>query len=224
MPNKSKKIIIIGASSNSKLARFYFDRDTEYQVVAYAIEKQYIKETQFDHLPVVALEDLEKNYPPSQYAAFVAVGYSNMNAVREKLYQITKEKGYTLPNYISPRCNFLTAEPMGDNNLILEDNTIQPFVQIGSNNVFWSGNHIGHDVKIGNHNFISSHVVVSGFTKIENNCFLGVNATLRDAITIKSFSLLAAGAVIMEDTEEYGVYVPPKTVKISKKSTDLRIS
>ena len=61
---------------------------------------------------------------------------------------------------------------IGENNLILEDNTIQPFVKIGSNNVFWSGNHIGHDVEICNHVYITSHVVISGFTKIGNNCFL----------------------------------------------------
>lgn len=221
---KTKKLLIIGSSSNSKLARFYFDRDTEYEVIAYAIQRDYIKDDTFDGLPVLALEEIHKSHPASKFSAFVAVGYSEMNALREKLYNLIKEKGYILPNYISPRCNYLTSEPMGDNNLILEDNTIQPMVKIGSNNVFWSGNHIGHDVQIGNHNFISSHVVISGFTHIHNNCFLGVNSTFRDAIHIHNFSLVAAGAVIMENTEEYGVYVPPKTVKINKKSTDIRIS
>lgn len=219
-----RNIIIIGNSGNSRLARFYFDKDTGYKVVGYALNRDYLKEETFDGLPVFAIEDIKTIYPPSECDAFVAVGYNKMNRVREKLYHELKDLGYTLPNYISPRCSFLTTEPVGDNNFILEDNTIQPFVKIGSNNVFWSGNHIGHDGAIGDHNFITSHVVVSGFVKIKNNCFLGVNATIRDAVTIADATLVAAGAIIMKDTIEKGVYLPARSVLFEKKSDEIEIS
>ena len=147
-----------------------------------------------------------------------------MNKVREQLYNKTKDKGYFLPNYISTKCSFLTEESIGDNNLILEDNTIQPFVKIGNNNVLWSGNHIGHDVEIKNNVFISSHVVISGFTTIENNCFLGVNSTFRDNIIIEAYSLIGAGACIMKSTERESIYLAPKPFKLDKKSTELIIS
>ena len=147
-----------------------------------------------------------------------------MNDVRESMYNQMKALGYKLPNYISPYCSFLTEESIGDNNFILEDNTIQPFVKIGSNNVFWSGNHIGHDGEVGDHNFITSHVVISGFTKITNHCFIGVNATIRDAIVIAPKTLIAAGAIIMKDTCEKGVYVPARSLLMDKKSDQLTIS
>ncbi len=135
-----------------------------------------------------------------------------------------KAMGYTLPSYISPRCSFFTGESIGDNNFILEDNTIQPFVRIGSNNVLWSGNHIGHDVEIGDHNFITSHVVVSGFTRIGNHCFLGVNATIRDNISIADQTLVAAGAIIMSDTLPGEVHLPARSVVHTQKSTEVKIS
>lgn len=131
--------------------------------------------------------------------------------------------GYYLPNYISSRCSFLTEEEIGDNNLILEDNTIQPFVKIGSNNVFWSGNHIGHDVTIQDHCYITSHVVISGFTRIGHHSFLGVNATLRDDIDIAPFTFLGAGVTINANTKEGEVYLPPKPFKLEKNSRDLKI-
>ena len=217
------KIVIIGNTSNAKLAHYFFSEDSSYEVVAFSVEKEYIKENQFCGLPVVPFEDVKELYPPKSYDAFVAIGYSQMNKIREKLYGLTKSKGYFLPNYISSKCSFLTKEPIGDNNLILEDNTIQPFVKIGSNNVLWSGNHIGHDSEIKNHCFISSHVVISGFTTVENNCFLGVNSTFRDDIIIKKESLIGAGAVVMESTEEKGVYLAPKPSKIKKLSNELKI-
>ena len=221
---KTKKLVIVGNTSNARLARYYFDIDSDYEVAAFAVNKEYIKEESFEGLPLTALEDIEKKYPVSEYELFIAVGYTDMNKIREKLYYYCKEKGYTLANYISSRCSFLTQFPTGDNCFILEDNTIQPYVRIGNNVVLWSGNHIGHDVKIEDHNFISSHVVISGFVTVKRNCFIGVNATLRDAITIAPETLIAAGAIIMKDTEEKGVYLPARSTMFDKKSDEIKIS
>lgn len=218
-----KKLIIIGNTSNAKLAHYYFSTDSDYEVVGFSVNKEFITEETFCDLPVVPFEEIEKLYPPNEFDAFVAVGYTNMNTVRENLYVKIKEKGYNLPNYISSKCSYLTAEPIGDNNLILEDNTIQPFVEIGSNNVLWSGNHIGHDVKIKDNCFITSQVVISGFTVVNNNCFLGVNSTFRDDIEIGKYTLIGAGAVIMKSTEEKSVYLANKPFKLDKLSTDLKI-
>lgn len=221
---KTKKLVIVGNTSNARLARYYFDIDSDYEVAAFAVNKEYVKEESFEGLPLTALEDIEKNYPVSEYELFIAVGYTDMNKIREKLYYYCKEKGYTFANYISSRCSFLTQFPTGDNCFILEDNTIQPYVRIGNNVVLWSGNHIGHDVKIEDHNFISSHVVISGFVTVKRNCFIGVNATLRDAITIAPETLIAAGAIIMKDTEEKGVYLPARSTMFDKKSDEIKIS
>ncbi|MFM2223859.1 MAG: hypothetical protein RJA07_61 [Bacteroidota bacterium] len=224
MNNMSKKIIIIGNTGNAKLAHYFFTNDSEYEVVAFSVDEEYITEPIYCGLKVVPFQEIERLYPPNEYSAFVAIGYNKMNIIRENKYNEIKAKGYFLPNYISSKCSFLTHEPIGDNNLILEDNTIQPFVSIGSNNVFWSGNHIGHDVKIGNHNFLTSHVVVSGFTRICNNVFIGVNATLRDDITIANFTLIAAGAIIMKNTQPEEVYLPAQSTLYKKKSTEIQIS
>lgn len=221
---KNNKLVIIGNTSNARLAHYYFENDSDYKVVAFSVDKKYIEENSFCGLPVVDFATLEEKYPPTGYNVFVAIGYNNMNKVREKMYNLSKQKGYYLPNYISSKSSFLTQEEIGDNNLILEDNTIQPFVKIGSNNVFWSGNHIGHDAQIRDHCFITSHVVISGFTVIKNNCFLGVNSTFRDGIVVGAYSLIGAGATIMKNTDEESVYLAQKPFKMNKKSLDLKIS
>jgi sugar O-acyltransferase (sialic acid O-acetyltransferase NeuD family) len=217
----TKQLVIVGNTTNARLAKWYFDNDTDYEVVAFSVNQEYIVEHEWLGVPVVAFETLEKHYPPQAFDAFVAIGYSQMNKIREKLYHETKAKGYFLPNYISSRCSCLTQNPIGDNNLILEDNTIQPYVTIGNNNVFWSGNHIGHDTILHNHITITSHVVVSGYCQIYDNCFLGVNATLHNEVTLKKETLIAAGATISKNTKEKGVYLPAKTILFSKSSDEL---
>ena len=222
-----KKIVIFGIGDNGELAKYYFENDEkykdEYKVIAFTVQKEYLKEKEFKEIPVVEFENLEKDYPPEEFYLFIAVGYTAMNEVREKIYLEGKKRGYKYVSYISSKANIFT-DKIGENNFILEDNTIQPFVEIGNNNVLWSGNHIGHHGKIGNNCFITSHVVISGRCVIEDNCFIGVNSTIRDHIVIKYKTLISAGSWISKNTEEYGVYLTAEAVKINKKSTDLKIS
>jgi sugar O-acyltransferase (sialic acid O-acetyltransferase NeuD family) len=218
---KSKKIIIIGTTTNTRLAKWYFDNDTDYEVVAFSVNKDFITAASWLGLPVVPFENLEMYFSPSEYFAFVAIGYTKMNKIREKMYREVKAKGFELPNYISSKCSFLTQEQIGDNNLILEDKTIQPFVKIGSNNVFWSGNHIGHDTVIHNHIMITSHVVVSGYCEIKDNCFLGVNSTIHNEVVLEKETLVAAAAIIAKQTIEKGVYLPAQTSLFKKNSDEI---
>ncbi len=55
---KNKKLIIIGNTSNARLAKFFFTTDSDYEVAAFAVDKKYITEAEFEGLPVVDFEDL----------------------------------------------------------------------------------------------------------------------------------------------------------------------
>jgi sugar O-acyltransferase (sialic acid O-acetyltransferase NeuD family) len=154
---------------------------------------------------------------------FVALSYSQMNRLRASRYEQAKALGYELASYVSSRCSWLTDHPVGDNCFILEDNTIQPFVQIGNDVTLWSGNHIGHDSVIEDHCFISSHVVVSGHVRIGRYCFVGVNATLRNSIVIAPETLIGAGAVVMHDKVEKGVYLPKRAERFVKDSDQIQL-
>ena len=215
------QLIIFGAGDIARLAHYYFTRDSEHEVVAFTVDQEYREADTFLDLPLVSFEDVLSRYPPGEYKMFVALSYARMNKLREEKYRAAKEKGYELVSYVSSRCSFLTDHPVGDNCFILEDNTIQPFVTIGNNVTLWSGNHIGHDAVIEDHCFLASHIVVSGYVKIGNNCFIGVNATLRNSITIAPETLIGAGAVIMKDTVEQGVYLPERAKLFDKKSSEL---
>jgi carbonic anhydrase/acetyltransferase-like protein (isoleucine patch superfamily) len=51
----------------------------------------------------------------------------------------------------------------------------------------------------------------SGSCRSESFWFLGVNATVRDETTIAGETLIGAGAVIMNDTKEFEVYIATPT-------------
>ncbi|WP_422134202.1 acetyltransferase [Endozoicomonas sp. ALD040] len=205
-----KNLVIFGNGEQAELAWFYFSKDTEYNVVAFVVDKDFKESDTFCDLPLITTDDLTRDYPPEKNSVFVAIGYNQVNKLRESKYLQMKEKGYSLASYVSSNAT-IWSKYIGENCFILEDNTIQPFVTIGNNVTLWSGNHIGHHSTIEDHCFITSHVVISGGVTIGHHSFIGVNATLRDHIKVGSSNVIGASASIMHNTENDQVYVADKT-------------
>ncbi|HEY9461714.1 MAG TPA: acetyltransferase [Vicinamibacterales bacterium] len=215
------KLVIFGAGDIARLAHHYFTHDSPHEVAAFVVDRAFRQADAFQGLPLIDAEDVTDRFPPGDYDMFVAMSYAKMNAVRAEKYASMKAAGYRLVSYISSRCSYLSQTPPGDNCFILEDNTVQPFVTIGNNVTLWSGNHIGHDVTIEDHCFITSHVVVSGWVRIGTRSFIGVNATLRNSITIAPETLIGAGAIIMKNTKPKQVYMPERAKLFPKASDEI---
>jgi sugar O-acyltransferase (sialic acid O-acetyltransferase NeuD family) len=189
---KNKKLILFGDSAFAEIAYEYFMYDSDYEVVAFTVSRDYLKKESLFDLPILPFEEIENHFPPTDYYMFISLVYNDLNRVRTNFYNESKQKGYKLANYISSKAFVWKNVEIGDNVFIFENNVIQPFVKIGSNNVLWSGNHIGHHSKLGSHNFISSHVVISGFCEIGDFNFFGVNCTIGNNVTIGNDCLLGS--------------------------------
>ena len=217
-----KPLVIFGSGDIAQLAYYYFSTDSNYEVVAFVVDANYINESEFCGLPVVAFEDIAKKYPPDSYDLFIALSYSKLNAIRKEKFLTAKEMGYKLVSFISSRATVLNEGRIGENCFIFEGNTIQPFVTIGNNVTLWSGNHIGHHSVIHDHTFVASHVVISGGVEIGEQCFIGVNATLRDHIKIGDRCVVGAGALLLTDAAPEGVFIGTASERSKVPSTRLR--
>lgn len=202
-----KNLIIFGNNDLAELAYFYMLNDPnyrdEYEVVAFTVEEKYLLEGKQFSRGTWSWSCLEDVYNPSN--TYIIAPISD-NVLRERIYKEGQEKGFRFISYISSKCtNYAWA--IGKNCFILEDNTIQPFVEIGNNVVLWSGNHIGHHSKIEDNCFIASHVVISGHCNIGKGSFIGVNSTLRDGITIGKNCVIGMGSLVTKSTEPNKTYI-----------------
>lgn len=194
-----KRLIIAGDSAFAEVAFEYFTVDSAYEVVAFCVEREFLRRDTLFGVPVVALEGLEDHYAPQDHAFFAATVYTQGNRLRARLYATMKAKGYQPASFISPRAAVWRNAKIGEHCFIFEDNVIQPFTEIGDDVVLWSGNHIGHHATIGSHTFISSHVVISGFVNVGEYCFMGVNSAVGNNVRIGDRCTIGAGAVIVGD-------------------------
>jgi sugar O-acyltransferase (sialic acid O-acetyltransferase NeuD family) len=216
------KVVLFGIKDYSELAHYYLEKDSEHEVVAFSVNRDYLpKDKTFRGLPVVAFEDVASLYPPAEHKFFAPMSPKSMNRDREAVYLEIKKMGYECISYVSSKATIFDNE-IGENCFILEDNTLQPFTRIGNNVVLWSGNHIGHHGVIHDHVTFTSHVVMSGHCDIGAYSFFGVNATLRDGLTIGEGTFIAMAAAVMGDTEPWSVYKGNPAVKAAIPSTKVK--
>jgi len=197
-----KPLILIGDSAFAEVAFEYFTVESEYEVRAFAVEREYRKRDSLLGRPVVDFETVEALYDPSAHAFFAALVYTQRNALRRRLFDAAKSKGYAPASFVSRGASVWRNVAMGEHCFTFENNVIQPFARIGSNVVLWSGNHIGHHSEIGDDCFVASHVVVSGFVKVGRACFLGVNATVANNVAIGDDCVIGAGSLVLGDVPD----------------------
>jgi sugar O-acyltransferase (sialic acid O-acetyltransferase NeuD family) len=196
---KKYPVVIIGGSLFAEIAYEYFTYDSEYEVVAFAVESDFRKQDSLLGRPVVDFEEVQEIYLPSEHHFYAAIVYTDMNRVRQRLFHEAKAKGYSAASYVSSKAFVWENSIIGEHCFVFENNVVQPFVKIGNNVVLWSGNHIGHHGLIHDHCFVSSHVVISGCCTVGENCFVGVNSTIVQGVTIGRECLIGAAALVLGD-------------------------
>lgn len=208
---KTKKLVIFGTGEIGSLAKYYFQHDSEYQVVAFTADDEFVAADTFERLPLIPVSKLKEKFSPSETEVHVALSYKRLNQVRASKYSLVKSMGYTLASYVCSKSAVWEDLQIGDNCFILENQTIQPTVKIGNDVMIWSGNHLGHGLTIEDHTYISSHVCIAGNTRIGSHCFLGVNSTIKDFVKIGDRVFVAMGAVITCNVPDDSVVIGAKS-------------
>lgn len=212
-------LLIVGAGEFADIAYEYFTVDSPYTVVGFAIDREFLNETQKFGLPVVALDEAAQHFDPAQTQAHVAVTSTKLNRVRAELMEKTRAEGYALANFVSPRAMVWRTANLGENVFIFENNVVQHGVTIEDGCVLWSGNHIGHQTRIEAHCFLSSHVVISGYCRIGARSFIGVNATFADNVSIGADSVVGMASAVNKSFDDHGLILNGNPAQPSRVSS-----
>lgn len=211
----SRKCVIFGTS---KIADVLYqtimsDTKTDIQVVAFCVDKEY-KTSDFKfELPVVDFENVQNNYPPSEYDMIIAIGYHDLNRIRKKKFGDSKNKGYELRGYIHSGVDITNDVKIGRNVVILNNVCVGPGSEIGDDTIAFPGSVISHHVIVGNHNWITSGTVIGGNTTVGDCNFFGIGCCIGHNIKIGNLNFVGTQAVITRNTEDYSVYIIPDTKK-----------
>ena len=212
-----KKVVIFGTGELAQRIFFYL-KDSDDQVIAFCANKSKIDKEELLGLPVIAFENIEEKFPPSEFSMFIALAYSEMNKKRTKFFNEAKSKGYELYSFIHPSTKVWNEFEMGENCFILANNVIQPFVKLGNNVLIGSNNLISHNTTIGDNCFITSNVTMGGHITMGKNCFVGLSATINQRIKIGNECIVGVGTIISKDINDKEVYAENSSKKLPQSS------
>lgn len=216
--DRPQRIVIFGIGNGADLARRCFELDTPHEIVGYVVDRDHLKASTFHDRPVVAVEDVTSAFPAAEIAAFVPLGSSRMNALRAEKYALLKSKGYKFVSYVHSSNRLSGRCTVGENCLILENQSINFDVVVGNNVVAWSGCQIGDRSRIRDHVFMAAHVVINGDVEIGESSYLGSNCTISNGVRVAPLSFIGANALISSDTKERSVYVVEQTPRLEMDS------
>jgi sugar O-acyltransferase (sialic acid O-acetyltransferase NeuD family) len=217
----TNKVIVFGNGGLSVVNHFYLTNDSPYQVVAFTVDEEYLKEEAQSGLPIVPFEKVETFYPPTTYLMSILVSFREVNQLRAQKYSQAKSKGYQLINYVSSKAVIWPGSKIGDNCYIYENTIIQPFAMIGNDVVIGPGSIIGHHSHVKDHCFLATRTTILGSVIVDPYCFFGANSTVTDGITVARECIIGAGSLISKDTSKRGVYISKPAQLVSKSSNEI---
>lgn len=200
-------MIIFGTSMFSKLMKWYVENDTKQRVSAFTVERTYITESYFCGVPVIPFEELESQFEKSEISILNTCGYHNMNDIRKKVFEMCRDEGYEICDFIHSSVRTEEVQ-LGCGNIILERVLIQPFVKIGDGNILSADMTVGHENCIGDFNYFSGGVKLSGVCSIGNHNFIGTNVTVKDNTKIGSYNLIGAGTYLNSNIGDFTAASP----------------
>lgn len=201
------KVIIFGASRLASLLWYCLTHDSPHEVVAFTVDASHRQAAALHGLPLIDFEAVEQHFPPPDHTMIVALGITDLNALRRARCTAARNKGYKLANYVSSRAMTWPDLDIGDNCLIFDGAILQPFTTLGEGVIVRSGVHISHHNTIGDFCFIGPRVALGGSVTVGERCFFGLNAMVCPGVSIGDRCFVAAGAALNRDADGDHMYI-----------------
>ncbi len=104
-----------------------------------------------------------------------------------------------------PTASVSRSAKIGSGVTIFQNVTLTSNASVGDHVVVLPNTVISHDATIGAFSCVAGGVCISGNATIGENCYLGTNCSVKDGVTVGSQSLVAMGAVVIDDIDPHSV-------------------
>ena len=201
------KTIIYGNGAMARVLYSYARHSME--ISGFTVDDVCIEETAttFLGLPLLPFSTVEHAFDPSDHNMIVAVGYADMNMLREQKSREAAEKGYGFARFVHDSLIIHDGVTIDDNCIILDHVSIHPGCHIGHGTFISSHVSIGHDCQVGPANWINSGVAIAGGCCIGQGCFFGVNASVGDGVQVGARNFVAANTLLVKHSADDAVHI-----------------
>lgn len=143
----------------------------------------------------------------------IGIGYKHIE-IRQQLFERFRQQ-IPFGKIVHSSCVIHNSVSIGSGSVLYSGTHIDMGAIIAENCLIYNGCIIAHDTQIASHTILSPGVKVAGFSKIESLVNLGIGTIISDNVTVAIGTKTGAGAVVVKNIDESGLYVgiPAKKIK-----------
>lgn len=157
---------------------------------------------------VLGKVDTYRDYPDCFFV--IAIGG---NAVRKAIAQKMDVRWYTA---IHPSAVVSKYATVGEGTMILANATVNPCATVGRHCILNTASVVEHDNKIADFVHISPRAALAGNVAVGELTQVGIGASVRQGISICGGCVIGAGAAVVKDIQEEGIYAGVPAKKLCK--------
>jgi sugar O-acyltransferase (sialic acid O-acetyltransferase NeuD family) len=208
-----EKIILVGGGGHCRSVIDVIETENRYEIIGILDRVELVGQKVLSY-PIIASDNDIETVLKNCQNFFITVGHIKTAAVREKLFNSIKEKGGHFPIIISPKAHVSKHACLSEGTVVMHHAVVNTLAVTGKNCIINTGAVLEHDVQVGDHCHISTGAYINGECKIGSGSFVGSNATTVQTIHIGDWNVIAAGAVLTKNTEDFSLYAGnPATLK-----------
>lgn len=195
------KLLIIGASGHGKVVADIALKMNRWNSVAFLDDDENIKES----LGLKVIGKTEDTFAfINDCDIFVGIGN---NKVRKRIQNELEAKHASIPVLIHPSAIIGEQVQIDSGTVVMAGTVINCSTKIGKGCIVNTGSTIDHDSIVEDFVHISPGVHLAGTVTVGKGSWLGVGSSVSNNINITNGCIVGAGAVVVKDITEPGVYV-----------------
>ena len=203
-------ILVFGTSVFSKKMAYHLEDVGQENCAGFVVHEKYYDKPVFCGRNVYILEQVKDYFDMAHTAILPALGYSQMNQGRKKLFDYCHENGYKIASYIAKEI-VNHAKSIGEGNISLDHVRLDHDCEIGTGNIIWPDAVLSHDVKIGDFNCIAERATFGGISSLGNYNFVGMAAIISNQVQVGDKNLIGAGALVRQPLATQMVVSPAES-------------
>lgn len=214
-----ENLIIVGLSTNARHLYEFVKYHDLFNIIGFAVNKEYMDKDEFYGLPVYALEELGSALAGIPFKVFVAVMWNRLNSDRKKIFQCCKAMGYQMANIVSPLSS-IRGTLNGENIWVHDYVVIQNDTIIESDVLIMAQSLIGANCHIAPHCFFAAKSLLGGGSTVGEQSFIGLSSIIFDDTRIGKKCIVGACTAVKRNMPDYSKYVTSSDNIVIKQYTE----
>jgi len=223
MSEIDKKVIILGGVGNGSVIAAaiqdaYLQGERQWKMYGYLNDRMRVGD-EIEGYPILGSIDAIGTFLSQDYYFINTIYKIDGQDRRVAKFEALEIPDERLATFVHPKSYIAPNVELDPGCVVMPNASISPGVKLGRGCLVMVNAVIGHNNQIGDYCHFAAQSCIGSYTRIAKGVHIGLNASVRENITMGAFSALGMGAVLLNDTGEYEIWggVPARLIRFTKK-------